>query len=204
MPSTLALGGLQRSIENVHASTLALGGYNGASRCPCHRTLALGGLQRSIEAFMPIDLSAWWAATEHRDVHAIDLSAWCAATEHRDVHAIDLSAWWATTEHRGVHAHASSDHPCGTHTIPEFLSAFRMRGKLNRTGWFPHSTFPTHLLSYGYDDEEFDKAILTLLSHQLPMVRRKLRMSCPFVMSMTMPKSLYVKRSLHTRMVSIG
>ena len=44
--------------------------------------------------------------------------------------------------------------------IFESLAPFREGAKLERTGWFPHSTFPTHLLTQGYDDAYLDEAVL--------------------------------------------
>ena len=48
-----------------------------------------------------------------------------------------------------------------SYKIFDSLALFREGAKLERTGWFPHSTFPTHLLTQGYDDTYLDEAVLT-------------------------------------------
>ena len=139
MPTTLALGGLQRTLEATMPTISAVGRLQRTLEATMPTISAVGGLQRTLEATMPT-ISAVGGLQRTID---------------------EFMPTYRLTPLRG-------------HTLPEFFSTFRLRGKLNRTGWFPHSTFPTHLLSYGYDDEEFDKAVLTHYRTNWPMVRRKI------------------------------
>ena len=156
MPSTLALGQLQRSIEMSMPSTLALGGLQRSIEASMPSTLAFSGLQRSIEMSMPSTLA----------LGGLQGSIEASMPSTLVLGGLQRSIEMSMPTRRLT--------PLWDHTTPEFLSAFRMRGKLNRTGWFPHSTFPTHLLSYGYDDEELDKAVLTYYRTNWPMVRRNI------------------------------
>ena len=59
-----------------------------------------------------------------------------------------------------------------SYKIFDSLALFREGAKLERTGWFPHSTFPTHLLTQDYDDTYFDEAVLTYYRVNWAIVRQ--------------------------------
>ena len=59
-----------------------------------------------------------------------------------------------------------------SYKILDRLALFREGAKLERTGWFPHSTFPTHLLTQGYDDTYLDEAVLTYYRVNWAIVRQ--------------------------------
>ena len=186
---TLAIGTVQRAVADSLRPTLAIGTVQRAVADSLRPTLAIGTVQRavadSLRPTLAVGMVQRAVADSLRPTLAVGMVQRAVADSLRPTLAIGMFQRAMADSLRptlafGVvqRAIAESTYPVTqltsrwSHIVFEKLAPFRISGRFHRSGWFPHNTFPTHLLAHDNDDALTDKAVLRYYSANWAMVRR--------------------------------